>query len=489
MHELGRPQMLDVLFSLFMTHLPGGAWVKDRAGHYVFANRYASERIFLRPVGEIIGRTDEELLPASVAAQFRENDERVVSTSRSLETIEVLPRDEDRRYSIVHKFPIHGERGEVAFVGGIAIDVTERRTAEEALREALEEIGHLKQRLQNENLYLREEIRFEHDFEGIVGQSPALRRVLEDVARVAPTDVTVLITGETGTGKELVARALHSRSSRAHRPLIKLSCGALSAGVVESELFGHEKGSFTGALVRRTGRFELAHAGTIFLDEVGELPPETQVKLLSVLQEGEFEPVGSNETRKVDCRVIAATNRDIAAAVAAGRFREDLYYRLNVFPIVVPPLRERASDIPLLAEHFLTRCVGRLGRSFQGYSMRSMERLSAYEWPGNVRELRNVVERAAVLSLGAVVEIDDVTLGNRTSPLPGSDTFESVERAHILAVLERTDWRVHGEGGAATILEIHPSTLRSRMRKLGIPKRSDLSRTPNCSVAPRPSPT
>lgn len=440
-HESSRVQEADVLFPLFMDYLPGGAWVKDRAGHYVYANRYASERIFRRPLAEILGRTDHEILPAGVAAQFRANDVQVVSTGERLETIETLPRDGLARHSIIHKFPI---------------------------REALAEVERLKLRVERENIYLREEIRTEHDFAGIVGESPALRRVLADVDRVAATHVTVLITGETGTGKELIARAIHSRSARADRPLIKVSCGALSPGVVESELFGHEKGAFTGALLGRAGRFELANGGTIFLAEVGELAPETQVKLLNVLQEGEYERVGSNRTRKVDCRVIAATNRNLQDAVATGRFRADLYYRLSIFPIVMPPLRKRASDIPLLAEYFLAKSAERLGRSYEGLSKLAMERLTAYAWPGNVRELQNVVERAAVLATGPVVEVADAALA--PASLGECDTLEGVERAHIQAVLERTGWRLQGTGGAAGILDMHPSTLRSRMQKLGIRK-------------------
>ena len=261
-----------------------------------------------------------------------------------------------------------------------------------------EEIATLKARLEKENVYLQEEIRTEHNFEEIVGNSPALLAVLRKVEQVAPTDSTVLIYGETGTGKELIARAIHDRSARKGRTLVRVNCSAISAGLVESELFGHLKGAFTGAIDRRVGRFELADGGTIFLDEIGELPLETQVKLLRVLQEHEFEPVGSSRPLRVDVRVIAATNRNLREAVEAGRFRSDLFYRLNVFPLELPPLRERRSDIPQLVMHCVSRFSKRFGKKVEGVSQESMARLMSYPWPGNVRELQNVMERAVVLS-------------------------------------------------------------------------------------------
>src|SRR5206468_2097412 len=271
---------------------------------------------------------------------------------------------------------------------------------------AYEEIAALKARLEHENVYLQEEIHREHNFVEMVGSSPALLAVLRQVDRVAPTDSTVLVSGETGTGKELIARAIHDRSARRGRPLVKVNCSAISAGLVESELFGHVKGAFTGAIERRIGRFELADGGTIFLDEVGELPPETQVKLLRVLQEREFEPVGSNRTVRVDVRIIAATNRNLHEAVEAGRFRADLFYRLNVFPLAVPALRERPSDIPLLAMFFLARFAKKFGKRIENVRDDTMQRLVQYSWPGNVRELQNIVERAVVLTRGPVLELD-----------------------------------------------------------------------------------
>jgi formate hydrogenlyase transcriptional activator len=343
------------------------------------------------------------------------------------------------------------------------------------------EIERYRDRLQLENTYLQEAIAQEHGFEGIVGESPALRAVLRKVQQVAPAETTVLLTGETGTGKELVARALHQGSPRRDRPLIKVNCGAIPQGVVESELFGHEKGAFTGALQRRTGRFELADQGTLFMDEVGELPLDTQVKLLRVLQEHEFERVGSHRTQSVDVRLVAATNRDLEQEIAAQRFRTDLYYRLNVFPIRIPPLRERPSDIPLLVKHFLAQFQRKLAKPLKGVTPESMARLERYSWPGNIRELQNVLERACVLGSGPVVEILD-----ELRPLGGAEaapagpagrpdvlTLEEGERMHIRQALAATGGLLYGPDGAAALLGVNPSTLRSRMKKLGITKQRE----------------
>ncbi len=338
-----------------------------------------------------------------------------------------------------------------------------------------------------ENVYLQEEIQGTHNFIEMVGSSPALLAVLRKIEQVAPTDSTVLISGETGTGKELVARAVHSRSARRDRPLVKVNCSAISAGLVESELFGHVKGAFTGALERRVGRFELADGGTIFLDEVGELPLETQVKLLRVLQEQEFEPVGSSKSIRVDVRVIAATNRDLQEAVRAGRFRADLFYRLNVIPLDIPPLRERSSDVRQLATFFLSRFSQRFGKKVSAVSDETMEHLIRYPWPGNIRELQNVIERAVVVSRGAVLELD-----RELGPVPGGGdregaesaaaappkfaTLEEVERNHIVAILDQTGWVIEGPKGAARILKLHPNTLRSRMGRLGVRRNGGAAR-------------
>jgi transcriptional regulator with GAF, ATPase, and Fis domain len=355
-----------------------------------------------------------------------------------------------------------------------ARQAAELRESQLSLQKALAEVEELKNRLQIENVYLREEINTENNFEEIVGRSDEIRRVLRSVEQVARTGTTVLIHGETGTGKELVARAIHNLSDRKHRTLVKVNCGAISAGLVESELFGHEKGAFTGALQKRLGRFELADGGTIFLDEVGELPADVQVKLLRVLQEGEFERVGSSETIKVDVRVIAATNRDLEEAVRDKSFRSDLFYRLNIFPIYVPPLRGRKSDVPLLANFFLTKFSKKLGRDFTGFSKGTIDRLLDYSWPGNIRELQNIVERAVVISTPPEIDIDDSVLGgSNVSPEYSAEenkSLEDVERSHIVSVLEESGWVIDGKKGAAAVLDINPNTLRSRMKKLGIKK-------------------
>jgi DNA-binding NtrC family response regulator len=311
------------------------------------------------------------------------------------------------------------------------------------------------------------------DHEALIGESAALRRVREQIAQVASTDSTVLIQGETGTGKELVARAIHEQSARRERPLIKINCAALPRELVESELFGHEKGAFTGAIQLRRGRFELADGGTLFLDEVGELPLETQPKLLRVLQEREFERVGGARSLRADVRVVAATNRDLHAEVRANRFRADLYFRLDVFPIVLPPLRERRDDVPHLLRHFASRTARRLGRAIDGLSPAFIERARAYDWPGNIRELENLVERALIMTGPGVLDASELFAPPGVAArveATGGETLEEVERAHISRVLDETSWTVEGDRGAARRLGLNPSTLRGRMRKLGIRK-------------------
>lgn len=374
-------------------------------------------------------------------------------------------------------------RGQI--VGAVVVfrDITDRKCAEAQLREALEEVQALKEKLHLENRYLRERIRHVQSTTAIVGRSPALEATLNLVRRAAPTDVTVLIEGESGTGKELVARAIHDLSARAAGPLVKLNCAALSPYLVESELFGHEKGAFTGASHRRAGRFEAAAQGTLFLDEVGELPLETQAKLLRVLQEHEFERVGSSQSLSANVRVVAATNRDLRALVAAGRFRADLYYRLAVMTIPLPPLRQRREDIPALAEHFIRAAEAKFQRRFHGLTDDSLKRACAYHWPGNIRELENAIERAAVvadepyLTLPAWGAHDDAGLlarppGVDLAPTqPSSDLGEelqAVERQRILEALRAKKWRISGRNSAAAVLGMHPNTLRYRMQKLNI---------------------
>ena len=336
------------------------------------------------------------------------------------------------------------------------------------------EVQSYKERLEKENAYLQDEMRVERGFDGVIGDSTPLRAVLRKVRQVARVETTVLLTGETGTGKELIARAIHEGSPRKDRPMIKVNCGAIPEGVVESELFGHEKGAFTGAIQKRIGRFELADKGTLFMDEVGELSLETQVKLLRVLQEQEFERVGSATPMKVDVRLIAATNRDLEREVAEGRFRPDLFYRLNVFPIRIPPLRERAADIPMLAQHFLAHFQRKFGKPLKRVTPSSLEQMQKYPWPGNIRELQNVLERACVLARTPDVELPDAL---RTIPghLPviregQFATLDEHERACIRRALASVKGRIHGPQGAAALLGVNPSTLRSRMQKLGIAK-------------------
>jgi len=339
------------------------------------------------------------------------------------------------------------------------------------LRDALDEVETLKDRLQAENLYLRDEIKVEHNFDEIIGGSAALKTVLGQVEQVAATGATVLILGESGTGKELVARAIHNLSDRRDRPLVKVNCAALPSNLIESELFGHEKGSFTGAIAQKIGRFELAHCGTIFLDEIGELPLEMQVKLLRVLQEQEFERIGGSETIHVDSRVIAATNRDLKRAAASGEFREDLFYRLNVFPVLLPPLRQRTDDIPMLVRNFSARFAIRFGKTIDSIPHEVIEAFQAYHWPGNIRELQNVIERAVILARGSVLHVDEPLETEVTEAAPllqVKSTLEEVERRHITRTLEAANWKISGEGGAAELLGLNPSTLRARMRKLGL---------------------
>jgi formate hydrogenlyase transcriptional activator len=337
---------------------------------------------------------------------------------------------------------------------------------------AFQKIEALNDQLHRENVYLEEEVRAEHNFGEIVGESAALRRVLKEVETVAPTDSTVLVRGETGTGKELVARALHELSPRRGRTFVKVNCAAIPSGLLESELFGHEKGAFTGAICQKAGRFELAHQGTLFLDEVGDIPPELQAKLLRVLQEQEFERLGSTRTIKVDVRLVTATNRDLARMVADGTFRADLYYRLNVFPVVLPPLRERPDDIPRLVSHFTQRFARRMGRRIETIPSAVMDALVRYPWPGNVRELQNVIERAVILSPGSSLQVPSGDLQpaaeQTAAPAPAAATLADAEREHIVGALRETGGVLGGPAGAAARLGMKRSTLYKKMKKLGI---------------------
>lgn len=352
---------------------------------------------------------------------------------------------------------------------GASIDATERRQMEGELRERLDEIERLKHQLETENVFLREEIRTGQGLQKLVGNSEGLQYVFFKIRQVAPTDATVLILGETGTGKGLVAHAIHEMSNRRDKPMITVNCAALPANLIESELFGREKGAFTGAHAKQVGRFEVAHGGTIFLDEIGEMPLELQAKLLRVLQEGEFERLGSPRTIKVDARVIASTSRDLKAEVRNNRFREDLFYRLNVFPVSIPPLRMRSGDIPQLVQHFVESYGRKIGRRITSIPKNTMKALQEYSWPGNVRELEHMIERAVITSTGPVMRLTEWLEPEPPAAKDGPlDELAAMEREHILKVLQKTRWRINGEGGAAALLKINPSTLRFRIKKLGI---------------------
>ena len=378
--------------------------------------------------------------------------------------------------------PIH-ENGKLAGAVVVFKDITERKQAERKLRKAYAEIEQMKERLEAENVYLQEEIKVERNFAGIVGQSHAIQQVLHQVELVAPTDASVLISGESGTGKELIACAIHEQSNRNERPLIRVNCAAIPRELFESEFFGHVKGAFTGAVKDRTGRFELADGGTIFLDEVGEIPLELQSKLLRVLQEGQYERVGEEKTRTVDVRIVAASNRDLKEDIEAKRFREDLFFRLNVFPIEAVPLRGRIDDIPLLASHFIKRVCHRLNRPEPNLTHANIKQLQAYRWPGNIRELQNVIERAIIISKGQRLQLnlpcegvksDTVSIVSAVA-VAENVTFTETERlardrANILTALRVTNGKMSGADGAAELLGIKPTTLASRMKALGVEK-------------------
>jgi PAS domain S-box-containing protein len=474
------------LLTAVLDNCPAMIFLKDPEGRYRFANP-EFEAITHRSAAEIVGKTDFEIFSQPQADAFRANDLKILESGVALAFEEVALHDDGPHTSVVCKFPVFDAEGKIHAIGGIVTDITERTRAEEELREALAEVRRLKDRLEAENVYLRSEVSRAHRFGDLIGHSAGIEKVFEQVEQVAETDMTVLVIGETGTGKELVARAVHEHSGRKERPLVKVNCSALPGELIESELFGHEKGAFTGASSRQVGRFELADGGTIFLDEVAELSLGLQAKLLRVLQDGEFERLGSGRTIKVDVRVIAATNRNLNEAMQEGRFRSDLYYRLNVYPIRLPPLRERREDLGLLAQAFLTETGRRLGRGFAGIPPGVLEALQRYDWPGNVRELQNVIERATVTSTGPLFQLPE-DWGTPSGPeqsragkvvAPEAKvhaareskqglTLEEVRRGRIVEVLQQTGWRIEGPNGAAIVLGLNPSTLRSLMSKLGV---------------------
>ena len=471
--ELGRFQMLEQLrqseerFRDLFQEAPIAYVHEDLESRFISANKTAMRILGITPE-QVPGMVGISLVPDSPEAQ-RRVQEAFESIGRGTDTSGVvleLRRKDNGKPIWIQWWSRPDPSGE--FTRTMFIDITEKILMEQE-----------QARLKAQNQYLQEQLKTEHNFEEIVGRSPAIQSLLNNVRRVADTDASVLIQGESGTGKELIARAIHSASKRSGNPLIKVNCAALPSNLIESELFGHEKGAFTGAISKRIGRFELADGGTLFLDEIGEIPLDVQVKLLRVLQEREFERVGGQSPIKVDVRIIAATNRNLQNEVAEKTFREDLFYRLNVFPLTTPPLRDRIQDIPLLVNFLIDKYAMKIGKKMTGISEMSLQRLQTYRWPGNIRELENVIERAIILADGTVLEIAvDLMSGRSGSPLnpisqleAASDaSFEAISRQHIISVLEQTRWVIEGANGAAQILSLQPSTLRYRMKKLGITK-------------------
>ena len=435
---------------------------EDFESRFISANRAARQILGITPE-QVPGMVGFSLVPNTVDAQRRVKDAyEAIQNGTDTAFILELSRKDNGKPIWVQWWSKPDPDG--LYTRTMFIDITEQVLMEQE-----------QARLKAQNLYLQEEIKSVHNFDEIIGHSPVIKTLLTQVQRVAMTDVSVLIQGESGTGKELIARAIHSASPRKNNPLIKVNCAALPSGLVESELFGHEKGAFTGAIAKRIGRFELANGGTLFLDEIGEIPLEVQVKLLRVLQEREFERVGSQTPIKVDVRIIAATNRNLLHEVSEKNFREDLFYRLNVFPLTTPPLRERLDDIPQLVSFMIEKFAPKIGKKLEGMSVQSMQRLKAYGWPGNIRELENVIERAIILADGLVLDVDPEQLSIvAESPVKlaqrSDASLDKVTGEYIKSVLEQTHWIIEGPKGAAQILNMQPSTLRYRMKKLGIAK-------------------
>lgn len=458
-------QESEGIFREFAENIPAVVYLKDDKDRHVYVNHKGAAATLLTP-HEIIGKTTECIWPKKLAEKLIKTDRQVLSGKSSKITVEWQNTDKgDRRWYQDIKFPIIFDSGK-KLLGGIAIDITQLKKKEEDLKHSYREIKKLKNRLEQDNQYLRSEYELTHGHEDIVGESSVIKQVKEDIEQVAPSNATVLITGETGTGKELVAHSIHKYSQRSNKSLIKLNCAALPPTLIEAELFGREKGAYTGALTKQIGRFELADGATIFLDEIGDLPLELQGKILRVLESGEFERLGGHKPLKTDARVIAATNKNLADEVSSGRFREDLFYRLNVFPIHVPPLRERKQDIAMLVWYFLQELSSGMGKTINNVSQSTMDKLQSYPWPGNVRELKNVIERGLIVSGNGTLQIDIST--NEPQPSEELLSLEEVNKRHIITVLEKTGWKVRGKNGAAEILIINPQTLESRMKKLGI---------------------
>jgi len=462
LHDLSARREREHHLQELVDAMPGLFYIFDAEGRLTWWNEkfetvlgYSAEELEGRPVLDFIHPDDHEHVTDRMSLLYADGQPRIAEYRLLLKDGSTIPYCGNGALC-----EIDGEQHMV----GLTVDVSQLRETEEQLRQRITEVEELKRQLELENAILRQEVDLAHRHNEIVGDSPALRRVLKQVEQVAVTDSTVLLLGETGTGKELIAQRLHEISSRVRRTMVKVNCAALPATLMESELFGREKGAYTGAVSREAGRFEVADGSTLFLDEVGELPLELQSKLLRVLQEGQFERVGSSTTRTADVRIIAATNRDLAEAVREGRFRQDLYYRLNVFPIKVPSLRERREDIPLLVWAFVDTIGAEMGVTIDSISQRAMDRLQNYPWPGNVRELRNVVERSMILSPGRALTL---TLPEAGESVGGKSlNLDEVQRRHIRKILDLTGGKISGKGGAAEILGLKPTTLRSRIEKL-----------------------
>ena len=475
-------EQLQMHHELILQSVGEGVYGLDCNGHTTFVNETACKmlgwglsELITKPQHDIIHHTKPdgshyEVKDCPIYAAFKDGKVHRVDN-------EVFWRKDGTCFPVEYiSTPMRDDKGKLMGAVVAFSDITRRKEADRALQKsntdlqnALTEVEQLKSRLEQENIYLQQEIKLTHNFEEIISQSKKFRKVLTQVEQVAATDSTVLISGESGTGKELIARAVHNISKRKERALVIVNCAALPSALIESELFGHEKGAFTGAFARKIGRFELADGGSIFLDEIGEIPLELQPKLLRVLQEGEFERLGSTKTTKVNVRVIVASNRDLRMAVEKGEFREDLYYRLNVFPINLLPLRERKEDIPLLAQHFLLKHGTRIGKQICAITQKVMDALISYSWPGNVRELENIIERAVIITRGNKLDLGDSLSKNIGIPQKEKiTTLEDNEKSYILKALEFTNWKISGDRGAAKLLGIKRTTLESRMKKLNI---------------------
>jgi formate hydrogenlyase transcriptional activator len=457
----------EARLSLAATSAEAGLWVLEIASGHIWATEKTRELYGFAPDQELNFESFIQIVNSEDRAGVRRSVEQAARTRADFrEEYRIMRPDGTTRWMAARGRPYFNQAGEPERLMGVSVDISERKEMEAQLQQRLRDIEQLKRKLEKENIYLREEIELQSLHEEIVGRSPAMKRILAQVEQVARTDATVLIEGETGTGKELLARSVHRLSARKDRPLVTVNCAALPPTLIESELFGREKGAYTGALTRMTGRFEMADGATLFLDEIGELPLDVQAKLLRVLEQGRFERLGSTRPLQVNVRIIAASNRDLGRNVEDGKFRKDLYYRLNVFPIAVPPLRERPQDIPLLVWTFVRQHEKKMGKRIEHIPRKSMEDLQQYPWPGNARELRNVVEHAMIVSSGKTLQVRAPQ--KASSEIFANLTMEELEHKHILTVLQKSGWRLSGQGGAAQILGLKRTTLQSKMKKLGI---------------------